>query len=134
MSQRSNEASIESAEIQLGLTIPDEIDREFFSSKLNENFITLGIPVSPADLLSVNLACRHYHSLEYWKPSWLAITDDHSGNHYFIDTYQYDGKVYYFDHEKTFPGYNPMASPAFASIKAFIEAQMELMKDDIGPG
>lgn len=56
---------------------------------------------------------------DYWRPEWLAIHADGGGNVYFLDTLE-PGAVFDFDHEKTFPGYNPLARSTFPDVAAFI--------------
>lgn len=71
---------------------------------------------------------------EYWDSSWLAIHRDGGGNVYFITTDPFDEKVYDFDHEQTFSGYQPTESPAFASIKDFLahlDVEMSWDKDSL---
>ena len=85
-----------------------------------------------------NHMCRETPvACDYWDSTWLAIHADGGGNAYFITTDPYDERIYDFDHEQTFPGYDPTESPAFHSIKEFLahlDAEMNWEKVRSGSG
>ena len=48
----------------------------------------------------------------YWRSEWLAIDSDGCGNVYFLDTLR-PVAIFELDHEKTFPGYDPLEHAVF---------------------
>jgi cell wall assembly regulator SMI1 len=66
---------------------------------------------------------------DYWRPEWLAIHADGCGNVYFLDTLR-PVAIYELDHEKTFPGYNPLAREIFPSVQAFLAHVEEYELED----
>jgi hypothetical protein len=66
---------------------------------------------------------------DYWRPNWLALHADGCGNVYFFDTL-HPVAVYELDHEKTFPGYNPLERELFPSVEAFLAHVEEYELED----
>jgi cell wall assembly regulator SMI1 len=66
---------------------------------------------------------------DYWRPEWMAIHADGCGNVYFMDTLR-PIAIYELDHEKSFPGYNPLSREIFQSIQAFLDHIEEYELED----
>ena len=118
----SDIAGIESA---LGLRLPEAyvalVCSEEMESKYGDTELGHGLLF---DRNRIDRENRRYRELpvasDYWDSTWLAIHTDGMSNAYFITTDPYDGRIYDFDHEQTFPGYDPTESPAFPGMKEFL--------------
>lgn len=110
----------------LKLTIPQEYIEFVCSDENRQEFdmAKMAFPL-PFDREAIERDNRSWRELpvvcDYWNPSWLSVFPDGMGNTYFITTDPYDGKIYDFDHEQTYPDYNPLARPAFQSLQALLD-------------
>jgi cell wall assembly regulator SMI1 len=85
-----------------------------------ERFAASGLLTDYDDMRRENRLYRDSQFVRnYWRPEWLAIHSDGCGNVYFLDTLNPVG-IFELDHEKTFPGYNPLEREIFPSIHAFL--------------
>jgi cell wall assembly regulator SMI1 len=85
-----------------------------------ERFSMTGLLTDYDDMRRENQLYRDSEYVrDYWRPEWLAIHADGCGNVYFLDTL-HPNAVYELDHEKTFPGYDPLEREVFPSVEAFI--------------
>jgi cell wall assembly regulator SMI1 len=85
-----------------------------------ERFTMTGLLTNYDDLRRENQLYRDSEFVrDYWRPEWLAIHADGCGNVCFLDTLR-PIAIYEFDHEETFPGYNPLERELFPSAQAFL--------------
>jgi hypothetical protein len=85
-----------------------------------ERFAATGVLTAYDDMRRENRLYRDSEFVRnYWRPEWLAIHADDCGNVYFVNTLN-PVAIFELDHEKTFPGYNPLAQEIFPSIHTFL--------------
>ena len=101
-----------------------------YVSLLTEDKSDYGLLYREERLIEENEGCREAPVFsDYWDASWFAIHADGCGNVYFITTDPYDERIYDYDHEQTFPGYEPLKRPAFETMEAFLDYLMEELAD-----
>ena len=112
-------------ESSLGIKIPEAyaviVCSEEMRLKYEEGEFESGLLFDRERIEDENIGYREIPvARDYWNPSWFVIHVDGGGNAYFITTDPYDERVYGFDHEQTFPGYDATDSPAFCGLSEFL--------------
>lgn len=113
-----NEAS--RIEEEFSIRIPPAWRSWITDSSWCERFEMTGLLTDYEDMQRENRLYRDSEFVrDYWRPAWLAIHADGCGNVYFLDTLR-PLAIYELDHEKTFPGCNPLERELFPSVQAFL--------------
>ena len=121
---------LDSLEGEFGVRLPDEY-REIMQNHPmpNSDTATWDLCDSPEELRRINRELREEGFFGgRWESSWWAIGSDGLGNHHFILTAPYDGRVYFADHEGTHDPSDPQTEP-YPSFEAFIQMLREIEEE-----